>query len=76
MRERVLTVHGIWTKGAWQEDVARVFAPHFDCISVKYPNIALLGPLNLVLEPYVLLVLGLLLLHCNIWHASDWVGTR
>ncbi len=73
MRERLLTVHGIWTKGAWQEEVARVFAPHFDCISVKYPQYRLLGPLNLVLEPYVLVVLGLLLLALHIWHASDWV---
>ena len=52
MRERLLTVHGIWAKGAWQEEVARVFAPHFDCISVKYPQYRMLGPLNLVLEPF------------------------
>jgi hypothetical protein len=36
IRERVLTIHGIESSGGWQEDVARAFAPHFACKTIKY----------------------------------------
>ena len=58
IRERVLTIHGIESSGDWQEDVARAFAPHFACKTIKYPHYRWLGPLKLLLEPYVFLVLG------------------
>jgi len=70
MRERVLTVHGIWTSGKWQQVVASVFDPHFECIAIKYRHYRWLGPLCLVLEPYVLLVLGLTLLSFRRWPVS------
>src|SRR6266478_6534067 len=57
IRERVLTIHGIESSGDWQED-ARAFAPHFACKTIKYPHYRWLGPLMLLLEPYVFLVLG------------------
>lgn len=71
MRDCLLTVHGIWTKGPWQEEVARIFAPHFDCISIKYPQYRWLGPVNLLLEPYVVVVLGLLLVVLRKWITAD-----
>jgi hypothetical protein len=43
-RRRVLTIHGIETSGDWQEDVARAFAPHFACKTIKYPHYRWLGP--------------------------------
>ena len=58
IRERVLTIHGIQTSGDWQEDVARAFAPHFACKTIKYPHYRWLGPVKLLLEPYVFVVLG------------------
>lgn len=57
-RSRVLTIHGIATSGDWQEDIARAFAPHFDCKTIKYPHYRWLGPVKLLVEPYVLLLLG------------------
>ncbi|HEV7514550.1 MAG TPA: hypothetical protein VGO27_22845 [Candidatus Acidoferrum sp.] len=58
IRERVLTIHGIESSGDWQEEVARAFAPHFECKTIKYPHYRWLGPLKLLLEPYVFLLLG------------------
>jgi pimeloyl-ACP methyl ester carboxylesterase len=60
IRERVLTIHGIESSGDWQEDVARAFAPHFECKTIKYPHYRWLGPVKLLLEPSVLLFLGML----------------
>jgi pimeloyl-ACP methyl ester carboxylesterase len=57
--ERILTIHGIETSGDWQDELARAFAPHFACTSIKYPHYRWLGALKLILEPYVLVVLGL-----------------
>jgi len=58
IRERVLTIHGIESSGDWQEDVARTFAPHFACKTIKYPHYRWLGPLKLLLEPFVFFILG------------------
>ena len=60
IRERVLTIHGIESSGDWQEDIARAFAPHFECKTIKYPHYRWVGPLKLLLEPYVFLVLGVI----------------
>src|SRR6267142_1795696 len=53
--DRVVTIHGIWTEGQWQENVAPVLWPHFEPVSVKYPYYRWLGPLDLVFEPLILL---------------------
>jgi len=73
MRDRVLMVHGIWTKGAWQDEVARVFKPHFDCICIKYPHYRWFGPLALILEPYVLLILALVVVVFHKWPVASYV---
>ncbi len=52
--DRVITVHGIWTTGKWQENIAPVLWPHFEPVSVKYPYYRWLGPLDLVFEPLLL----------------------
>jgi len=67
MRNYVLLVHGIWTKGSWQEEVAWHYAPHFECIVIKYPYYRWLGPLNLILEPYVLLIMAVPLAAMHTW---------
>lgn len=51
----VITVHGIWTEGRWQQEIAPVLYPHFEPTSVKYGAYRFLGPLDLVFEPLVLL---------------------
>jgi pimeloyl-ACP methyl ester carboxylesterase len=53
LRPRVITVHGIWSSGKWQEDVAWYFEPYFDSVIVKYPHYRWLGAFNLLLEPAV-----------------------
>lgn len=66
MLESVITIHGIWSEGLWQENVAPVLYPHFRPISVKYPYYQWLGPFDLLFEPYVL-VIGAIL-----WAASSF----
>jgi len=75
LRPRVITVHGIWSAGKWQEDVAWYFRPHFDSIIVKYRHYRWLGAFNLVLEPAVWIpVLALTLLHRMgiVSHLPSW----
>src|SRR6267378_6724321 len=52
--QRVITIHGICTNGRWQERIAPVLWPHFKPASVKYPHYRWLGPLDMVLEPWIL----------------------
>jgi hypothetical protein len=73
LKERVLTIHGIETSGAWQEELARVFACHFDCIPIKYSQYRWFGPLELILEPYVLAGLGVILLAMHVWRVPSTV---
>jgi pimeloyl-ACP methyl ester carboxylesterase len=47
-------VHGIWTEGRWQHEIAPVLYPHFEPASVKYGAYRFLGPLDLVFEPVML----------------------
>jgi hypothetical protein len=54
MLQSAITIHGIWSNGLWQENIAPVLYPHFRPVSVKYPYYRWLGPLDLILEPYVL----------------------
>lgn len=54
MKEYVITIHGIATKGTWQEQIGTAFAPHFDCLPVKYPQYRWLGALKLLQEPIIL----------------------
>jgi pimeloyl-ACP methyl ester carboxylesterase len=54
-KDHIITVHGIWTAGKWQEEIAKVYDPHFECVSVKYPQYRWLGPLDLISEPAALL---------------------
>lgn len=53
MLQPVITVHGIWTEGSWQEEIAPVLYPHFEPASVKYRSYRHLGPLDLVVEPWL-----------------------
>jgi hypothetical protein len=71
--DRVVTIHGIWTTGEWQENVAPVLWPHFELVSIKYPYYRWLGPLDLVFEPLVLFPgAAVLILTCQL----GWVHGR
>jgi pimeloyl-ACP methyl ester carboxylesterase len=53
MKPLVVSVHGINSKGAWQEGVESVLGPFFRCVSVKYPYYRPLGAFKLILEPWI-----------------------
>jgi hypothetical protein len=65
--ERIVTIHGIWTEGRWQDEIAPVLYPHFIPVSVKYRSYRYAGPLDLVFEPIVLLI-GL-----AVWASGSWL---
>lgn len=74
MRDSILMVHGVWSNGAWHEDVAWVYKPHFrQCISIKYPHYRWFGPLALIMEPYVVLVLAIVTVVLNKWPVTRYV---
>lgn len=54
--ERVVTVHGISSEGAWQEMVRFLLYPFYDCSSIKYKQYQRLGAVKLLLEPWWLAV--------------------
>jgi pimeloyl-ACP methyl ester carboxylesterase len=54
----VITVHGmglLGEQGPWQDNARQVFEPHFTCVTVKYPHYRWVGPLLLIIEPWILL---------------------
>jgi hypothetical protein len=55
---RVITIHGINSDGKWQELIGKILSPHFEHVPIKYDQYRHLGPLKLVLEPWVLAVGG------------------
>jgi hypothetical protein len=61
-KEVLLTVHGIRTKGSWQEEIEPLISPFFDHFPFKYSDFSgpISGPLWLCLEPLGLM-LGLAL---------------
>lgn len=53
---KVLTVHGVGFfggQGPWQEVVARVISPHFECDTYKYSHYRWAGLFSAVVEPWV-----------------------
>jgi hypothetical protein len=60
MIEKVITVHGIASKGKWQQEIAPVLFPHFEPQPLRYKTYRWRGPLDLVFEPWSL-ICGLLL---------------
>src|SRR6267378_1575517 len=59
---KVLLVHGIDSRGEWQDAVAAVLRPHFSPEFIRYRQYATLGALKLLVEPWVLFLSLLLLL--------------
>ena len=51
---KIVTVHGINTKGEWQDKVEGVFKPHFECVHIRYPHYRHLGASQLIFELHVL----------------------
>ncbi|HEY0557570.1 MAG TPA: alpha/beta hydrolase, partial [Thermoanaerobaculia bacterium] len=43
----IVTLHGINSIGAWQDDVRQVFEPHFRCVPLRYPQFRRLGWLKI-----------------------------
>jgi pimeloyl-ACP methyl ester carboxylesterase len=58
-KQRLVTIHGIDSTGAWQEAIRPVFDPHFTYVAIKYNTYRPLGWLKLAFEPLVLLLGGL-----------------
>jgi len=46
MTQKVVTIHGISSDGAWQDEVAKILEPHFDCVSIRYPQYRRLAPIK------------------------------
>lgn len=51
-RPLIVTIHGINSVGAWQDDVSQVFEPHFRCVPLRYPELRRLGWLK-ILSPWL-----------------------
>jgi len=54
--KKVITVHGINTRGEWQEQIKAVLEPHFQCVSIKYKTYRRLGETKIVVDPIVCVV--------------------
>jgi pimeloyl-ACP methyl ester carboxylesterase len=46
-RRVIVTLHGINSAGPWQDEVAKVFEPHFRCVPLRYPQFRRLGWLKI-----------------------------
>jgi hypothetical protein len=53
MSKKVITIHGINTRGQWQESIKAVLEPHFECISIKYDEYRWFGETKILLDPFV-----------------------
>lgn len=69
----VVTVHGIFTEGRWQEEVAPVLWPHFTPRSKKYRSYRYLGPLDLLFHPWILFP-GLVVWVLGTFAFGFWTG--
>lgn len=52
----VLTVHGISTRGEWQQTIVPILAPFFDSKAIRYRHYRWFGGLKLVIEPWILVL--------------------
>jgi hypothetical protein len=57
----VVLIHGISSRGDWQDQVAAVFDPMFVCARVRYREYHALGAVKIFFCPWALLLAGLLL---------------
>jgi pimeloyl-ACP methyl ester carboxylesterase len=62
MPKRIVTVHGIDTTGDWQQEVERVFTPHFECVNLKYTHYRRFGAVRLAFGSEWVLFLALIAL--------------
>lgn len=59
MKQIIITVHGINTKGRWQEEVKEVLEPHFICKSIKYWHYRFFGIPDLFFDLWgILIIIG------------------
>src|SRR6266853_415879 len=59
---RVITIHGVNSKGEWQEDVAKALGVFFNFEPIKYNHYRWFCGTELVLNPFFWLPLGTLLI--------------
>lgn len=81
MKPLLVTVHGINTRGKWQDDMEVLFGPFFDCIAIKYPYYRRLGALKILIEPWVAfsaIIIAIILIQQRIvaatWYAFISIG--
>ena len=70
----VVTIHGINTKGEWQDRLKKWLGGHFEFKSVQYPHYRWFGATKLVLEPWILLFIPVIfcLNRGFRWTRSGW----
>jgi hypothetical protein len=56
MSKKVITIHGINTRGGWQDSIKTALEPHFECIAIKYRDYRWLGETKILLDPFTLLI--------------------
>ena len=69
---RVITVHGVNSKGEWQEEVAKALGLFFNFEPIKYNHYRWFFGTELVLCPFVWLPLGTLLARCHSRGLGPW----
>jgi hypothetical protein len=67
--KQVISLHGLWSRGKWQEETQRALEPYFQCESIKYKEYLWLGILKLVADPWVVWIMLLIGLGL-----ADWWG--
>ena len=56
-RDRVITVHGINSRGEWQDELSPILTPFFEPIPIKYEDYRFRGDIKLFFGPFTLTVL-------------------
>ena len=70
-KPRIITIHGVNSKGEWQEDVAKALDVFFKFDPIKYNHYRWLRGTELVCNPFVWIPLGILLLVAIV---KGWIG--
>jgi pimeloyl-ACP methyl ester carboxylesterase len=74
MQQILVTIHGVGTAGAWQEQLHHLFAPHFQHVPIKYSHYRRWGILAVPLEPWILLLGATAIAIAVIWRRGALHG--
>lgn len=73
-KPRIITIHGVNSKGKWQEEIAKSLGVFFKFDPIKYNHYRWLWGTELVLNPFVWIPLGSLLVVAVVkgWIVGSW----